>query len=277
MRPPSHHVTGQGEPLLLLSGYAAPATALDVVKAPFSEQFTCITFDYPGSGVARAPVLTLTIPGLAASAVRLLDHLGYESAHVYGMSMGGLVAQEMAIRFPERVRGLVLGATTPGGRNASHPDPWTLVAGMSAIKSQLEDARSVRLSGMLYQGHAAMLHDTSTRLDQIQAKTLIIHGEQDVLVPVANGRLLHEGISGSTLKVLPGASHMYAFDDPSGTAAVVLDWFEQSMPFPDGQQSWRQRSLEPYSRALAVPLGYVRAVCTAGRLTIRPVMRHRLQ
>jgi 3-oxoadipate enol-lactonase len=271
VKAPPHDVTGRGDPLLFLSGYAVPAAALDVVKAPFSSHFSCITFDYPGSGVARPPVLPLTIPSLAASAVCLLDHLGLESAHVYGMSMGGLVAQEMAIRFPERVRGLVLGATTPGGPNARRTDPWTFVSAMSSIKSQVDGAHKVRISGMLYQGYAAMLHDSSTRLDQIQARTLIIHGERDVLVPVANACLLHEKIPRSSLTVLPGASHSYAFDDPSSSAAVVLEWFQRSKPFPPGQRSWLRRSLEPYNRTMAIPLGYARAISSAGRRTMRPV------
>jgi pimeloyl-ACP methyl ester carboxylesterase len=95
MRHPIADVVGQGEPLLLLSGYAVPASSLDHLKAPLAERFSVITFDYPGSGSEPVPKLPLSIPGLAAEAVRVLDHLGYRSAHVYGQSMGALVAQEL--------------------------------------------------------------------------------------------------------------------------------------------------------------------------------------
>ncbi len=264
---------GAGEPLLLLSGYAMPAATLATVSAMFAGHFTCITFDYPGSGRASAPLLPLTTPGLAASAVRLLDHLGLESAHVYGMSLGGLVAQELAIRFPERVRGLVLGATTPGGYQAARPARRAVVSGWTGIRSLDGAARDVRLSGALYQGCAAMLHDTSARLARIQAKTLVIHGELDTWVPVANAHLLHRGIWGSELEVLPGASHLYAFDDPAGTAAVVLHWFDRSAPFPVGRRTWLRRRLEPGDRALAVPVGSARAIWTTGRLTLASLRR----
>ena len=127
---------GTGEPLLVLSGYAAPARAMDLILQPLVERYTCVTFDYPGSGEARTPILPLTIADLAATAITVLDDLGLDSAHVYGISMGGLVAQEMAIRFPERVRGLILGATTAGGTSAYRRDPRTLVRDLSALQSQ---------------------------------------------------------------------------------------------------------------------------------------------
>lgn len=268
MRIPPFEVVGSGEPMLLLSGYTVPAAALRVVTAPLSEHLTMVTFDYPGSGVARAPVLPLSIAGLAASAVRLLDHLGHESAHVYGMSLGGLVAQEMAIRFPERVRGLVLGATTPGGIHASRTDPWTFVSGLSSLRSRVDGVSDLRVSGAVHQGFAAMLHDTSGRLDQIQAKTLIVHGDRDVLVPVRNALLLHDGIPASSLVVIPGGCHSYAFDHPASAADVVLDWLSEAGPFPPGHRSYLRRKLEPYGRAAAVPLGMTRVSVTAGRLAV---------
>jgi 3-oxoadipate enol-lactonase len=262
---PGHEVVGNGEPLLLLSGYALPASTLRRVGAALSTRFTCITFDYPGSGSTRAPLFPLSTPGLAASAVRLLERLGLDSAHVYGMSMGGLVAQELAIRFPERVRGLVLGATTPGGFNAARPHRRTVIAGSSSIRSLRDLACGVRLSGALYQGYAAMLHDTSTRLDHIQAKTLIIHGEGDRWVPVANAHALHKGIRGSSITILSGGSHAYAFDDPAGSAEVVLDWFEKSTPFPVGQRDRVDRLVEPIDRAMTIPLAPLRAIWRTGR------------
>lgn len=266
MRIPAHAVTGTGEPLLLLSPYAVPASTLDRVKAPFLEHFTCITFDYPGSGVARSPLLPITIPGLAASAISVLDHLGYPSAHVYGMSMGGLVAQEMAIRFPERVRGLVLSATTPGGHRATRPDLWTLMAAMSSMKSRVDVPSNPRILGSLYQGYAAMLHDTSTRLDRIQARTLIIHGQQDRLVPVPNAHLLHAGVHGSSIRILPSGSHFYAFDDPDGSAAVVLNWLKELVPSPAGESSGVRRNLASCRAAVVLPVAGARATCTAGRI-----------
>jgi pimeloyl-ACP methyl ester carboxylesterase len=265
---PPFEVAGSGEPLLLLSAYTVPAAALNLVRAPLAEHYTVVTFDYPGSGVARAPMLPLTIAGIAASAVNLLDHLGIESAHVYGISMGGLVAQELAIRFPERVRALVLGSTSPGGFHASRTDPLTFIAGMSSIRTRVAGGYGGRLIGAFHQGYAAMLHDTSGSLDRIQAKTLIVHGERDMIVPLGNGLLLHKRIPGSSLVVLPGDGHFHAFDDPVTNSELVLSWLDKAAPFPVGHRSCLRHTLEPYSRAAALPLGATKVYLTAGRLVL---------
>jgi 3-oxoadipate enol-lactonase len=248
------------EPLLLLPGYAVPASSLDDVHGHLSDRFECFTFEYPGSGNARTPLLPITVVDLAAEAVHRLDELNLESVHVYGMSFGGLVAQEMAIRFPERVRALVLGATTAGGSRAVQRNPCALVGAFWDLRAQFE--QSVRVSGIIYQAYAASLHDTNGRLDQIQARTLILHGNRDRIVSVAAAQLLHEQIPDSTLIVLPDAGHTYAFDDPSETTAVIVDWFDRSGPFPAGQYRQRRRLPEPIDRPMAHPIGQLRALRT---------------
>ncbi len=87
----------------------------------YGRRFDCITYDNRGSGRSGAPLRPTSMAELAADAAGLLRELGVESAHVCGLSMGGMIAQELAIRFPERVRGLVLGGTTPGGPRAARP------------------------------------------------------------------------------------------------------------------------------------------------------------
>jgi 3-oxoadipate enol-lactonase len=244
--------------LLLLPGYAVPASSLDGVRARLSHRFECFTVEYPGSGTARTPWLPLTVADLAVEAVRRLDELNLESAHVYGPSFGGLVAQEMAIRFPERVRALILVATTPGGARAAQRNLRLLADAALELKTRF--GRSVRLSGLVHQGYAASLHDTLGRLDRIQAKTLIIHGGRDGLVPVAAARLLHEQITGSTLIMLPDARHSDPLDYPTESAAVIVDWFDRSGPFPVGHRREHCRLPAPIDRALALPIGQLRAI-----------------
>lgn len=258
-------VIGQGEPLLVLSGYGLAANTLAPVIAPLAESFTCITFDYPGSGLAKRPIHPLTIPGMAAGAVRLLDKLGIASAHVLGMSLGGMVAQEMAIRFPDRVRSLVLVATTAGGTRAVTPDVFTLLSGLSAASGQFPSAASAGLHGLFYQGLAASMHDTSRRLGRIQSKTLILHGDRDLLVPVRNAHLLHDAIPGSTLHVVPGAGHLYLFDQPESAGVRIRSWIEGSRPFALGQRTLVQRAVEHIDRSFAFQTGCVRTACGNSR------------
>lgn len=255
MRVPPHEIVWSGEPLLLLSGYGVPASSYDGIKAPLAERFSVITFDYPGSGRARPAVVPLSIPGLAALAVRLLDHLGVRSTHVFGMSMGGLVAQELAIRFSERVRRLVLVGTAPGGARAVLPDAWTLCSALSAMSHHPEVRGRPRPSSLLALGFAASMHDSSRRLDRIQAETLVVHGQRDTLVPAGNALLLHQGTSRSRLAIICNVGHFVAFEDPELMARVVLDWFGSASALP-GRRTGR---LEPLSRLLALPVGIGRA------------------
>jgi len=112
---------GAGEPLLLITGFTISSAVFDPVLDLYAGAFECITYDNRGSGRSGAPLHPTSMAELAADAARLLDALEIDSAHVYGLSMGGMVAQELALRFPERVRGLILGGTTPGGPRAVRP------------------------------------------------------------------------------------------------------------------------------------------------------------
>src|SRR5215210_1340736 len=112
---------GSGEPLLLVTGFTISAAVFEPVLELYGERFDCITYDNRGSGRSGAPLMPTSMAELAADAAGLLRELDVDSAHVCGLSMGGMIAQELAIRFPQRVRGLVLGGTTPGGPRAARP------------------------------------------------------------------------------------------------------------------------------------------------------------
>src|SRR5215203_1071701 len=222
---------GHGEPLLLITGFTISSAIFDPIRPLYEDRFDCISYDHRGSGRSGAPPWPTSMPELAGDAVRLLDALGVESAHVYGLSMGGMVAQEMAIRFPDRVRGLVLGCSTAGGPRAIRPTAREWGALLAAMAGGLREPGRPWLAGALFSDEfrrehpervrellrffaahrapphgatahflASVYHDTVSRLDRIQAPTLVLHGAQDAMAPIANARLIADRIPDAELR-----------------------------------------------------------------------------
>ena len=271
---PLHHErSGSGEPLLLITGFTISAAVFEPVLDLYARALRVITYDNRGSGRSGAPLRPTSMAELAADAAGLLRELGVESAHVCGLSMGGMIAQELAIRFPERVRGLVLGGTTPGGPRAARPTLRELGAlgarrpagGATASARGWASGCSPRRSGASSpsgcasccatsaataptpQGvwahwWASVYHDTTSRLRCIQAPTLVMHGEQDAMAPISNARLLAERIPDAELCIVPGAGHAYMLERPEASFELLC---ELARP--------RARRSRPERRARAPP------------------------
>ena len=216
-------------PLLLLQGQANSHEWWDGLREDFEPQFRTITFDYRGTGGSRGELHGLTTASFAADAADVLDHLGVDRAAVYGTSMGGRIAQMLALDFPERVNALVLGCTTPGGPHSVrrprevgqnlarlhgekhtrylfdlfYTPAWTVSAKYSKLlgddsMTTAESAAHLRISAS---------HDAWERLPEITAPTLIIHGDDDRMNPVDNAHILHQRIAGSQILILPEGRH----------------------------------------------------------------------
>ena len=281
---------GAGEPLLLITGFTISSAIFDPILPLYEESFECITYDHRGSGRSGAPLGVTSMPELAADAARLLDALDVESAHVYGLSMGGMVAQELAIRFPERVRGLVLGCSTPGGPRAIRPTigewrtllaamagglvedgrPW-LAGALFSPEFRREQPERVRELLRFFAAHrapphgawshllASVYHDTCSRLPQIQAPTLVLHGERDAMAPLANARMLASRIPDAELRVVPGAGHAYGLEKPEESRDLFVDWLDERAPIAPGTpRGGLGARAEPVTRALGLPIGAVR-------------------
>jgi pimeloyl-ACP methyl ester carboxylesterase len=245
---------GQGDPVLLISGLGAVMEQWRRIEPALSARYRTIRFDSRGMGHTSVPPGPYSIEGMADDAAAVLDAAGIDSAHVIGLSMGGMIAQELTLRHPARVRSLVLGCTTCGGRAgvlatkevgaALNPNPalskeeafWAVapfIYAASTPRTTLEDDLAVRLRvTRTLEGYVGQLQavrawkGTHDRLGTIAVPTLIVHGEQDLLIPPENGSILARAIPGSQLVMLPGAAHMFMADTLEPARAAILAFLE---------------------------------------------------
>jgi 3-oxoadipate enol-lactonase len=244
---------GAGEPMLLIQGMSAThRTWGRPFLSPLEESFECIVFDNRGMGLSGPAELPFGIADLAGDTVALLDALEIESAHVVGISMGGMIAQELALAHPERICTLTLGATYCGGPEGTLMDPADLQMLGAAMASgepeqvframweinlspgfRQDEARFAEFCEMatalpapkgviLQQMRACGLHDTSARLSQVTVPTQVIHGTADRLLGVGNGRQIASLLSVEP-QLLDGVGHMFWWEQPRRSAALVRD------------------------------------------------------
>jgi pimeloyl-ACP methyl ester carboxylesterase len=235
---------GRGPAALLVTGFGMDASAWWRTVPVLARGFRVLTFDNRGVGRSEGSPWPYLIGRLADDAVAVLDAAGEERAHVYGLSLGGMVAQEIALRHPDRVGALVLGATTPGGAAATPGEPdalsyfarlpamgaeeaqWAAVPYLYAERTRRDRAQRIgddvarrsrhssRGTTVVQQLAAAGSHSTGDRLAEIAAPTLVVHGHRDVLVPPANAHALAAEIPGAELRIWPDAGHLYPTDEP---------------------------------------------------------------
>jgi len=247
---------GAGEPLLLIMGLGYSSRMWHHVEPGLAERFRVILLDNRGIGRSEAPPAPHLIPDMAEDAVAVLDAAGVESAFVFGLSMGGFIAQELTLAHPERVRALVLGGTACGGPHvvrARQEVQDTLVnrARMPAEESirvmfpyiydattpvaRIEADTAIRLedypdaSVYLGQLEGIRMWQGCDRLHQIGCPTLILHGENDELVPPANARILASHIEGSRLCLIPDASHVFTTDTPELAVNLITEFLERQI------------------------------------------------
>ncbi len=245
---------GGGEPLLLVQGMTGHSLHWgEPFLAALEEHFELVLYDHRGVGRSAPSDGPFTIADLAADALGVLDVLEIERAHVLGISMGGMVAQELALSAPERVRTLTLGATYCGGPGARFTDERVVnTIAMALLSGDAErkirtgwefnvsppfataDGNFERFSGLaaLYpvaldmimaQLQAIMGHDTSARLAQIGAPTLVLHGSADQMLAAANGVIVAGLIPGARLELLQGVGHLFFWEQPERAAQLVRE------------------------------------------------------
>lgn len=241
---------GSGEPLVLISGLGTTSRAWYRNRPVFAKSYRTIALDNRGVGLSDVPLGIYSISLMASDVIAVLNAAGVRDAHVFGTSMGGMIAQELALQYPKRVRSLILGCTAAGGSHAVQPGPEALEAltrlGMTAEESnaafapflydagtpreRIDEDMVIRLqwfpSALGYVGQLQGISswEAYSRLSQISAPTLIIHGEADTLIPAANARIIASRIAGAKLVLIPHAGHVFWTDQPEATHQAVLEF-----------------------------------------------------
>ena len=249
-----YSAAGRGAPVVLLAGYAGDHLSWGLQFPAFRARHHVIAIDNRGTGRSEAPDVPYTTTLMATDVVALLDHLGVEAAHVVGLSLGGMIAQEVALAHPARVLSLQLHST------AGRSDPylrvllntWRLVRAQLgremvqqsmalwlfgrrsfAERSALIDMLMRQATAYSYapsevgfarQGEAVTTHDALDRLAAVTCPTLITAGEDDALLPPRFARELAEQIRHAELHIVREAGHMWCWEKPEEFNALALDF-----------------------------------------------------
>lgn len=256
----AYNVTGEGTPLFLIGGYTMVKEMWSTLADMFARQFRVITFDNRGAGESTVCETDFTVADMAADVAGLMDYLSIDKAHVFGVSMGGLIAQMLALDHAAHVRKAVLGCTSHGGRHAIAQDPAVVAILASSADPKIPAEQAIRkrttvnLSERFQRGQPQKVEEfvqmalhyqptpkgaqgqmkalssfnVKRRLGEIRCPVLVITGDEDKMVPPGNSQLLAEGISGSELHIMPGAGHGFFREQPDEVYRVVSAFLNKS-------------------------------------------------
>jgi pimeloyl-ACP methyl ester carboxylesterase len=249
-----YEVWGAGPPLLLIEGMAVGSWIWERQLPDFEDHLTTIVYDLRGSGRSAKPAGPYSIAQMADDLVALLDALEFRRVDVLGVSMGGFIAEELVLRWPERVRRLVLVSTSAGG--ATHVpmtaetlarfmddtgEPRELVRKKLALAysdgflrgSEVDHLIDLRLRdpqplhAFQAQAVAGASFDRAAEVARIQAPTLVLAGEADLVVPVENARRLAAAIPGARLRTWPGLGHQFFVEDAASFNVEVITFLQE--------------------------------------------------
>ena len=245
------HGDRRNPPVLLIMGLAVSSRAWQRLPEMLSKSFFVVAFDNRGTGRSARHGFVYRMRDLADDAAAVLDAAGVECAHVFGISMGGMIAQELALRHPQRVKSLALGATFAsfrGGHRASLRTTLELIA-LNLGRGVVERAGRLLVSAdwekrnpggalrwirnsepatfrfAVAQMLAITRHHALRRLSGIRAPTLVLTGDADRLVPPLNSEVLASAIPGARLVVLQGAGHCFPLEQEERTIRTLTDHF----------------------------------------------------
>jgi 3-oxoadipate enol-lactonase len=242
---------GPGEPVLLIMGLGYTAHMWHRTRPRLAEHFRTIAFDNRGVGRSDAPAGPYSMALMASDAGAVLDAAEVQSAHVFGVSMGGMIAQEFALQYPTRVLSLILGCTAAGGPTAVRAEPAAtqmlkarggmtpeqaadaalpFIYDSQTPRGRIEEDLAIRRPWLprpesyIAQLQGILAWEAYSRLPAIGVPTLVIHGENDLLVPAGNGKLIADRIPSAKLVLIAHASHLFLTDRPQIAHEAILNF-----------------------------------------------------
>lgn len=251
----SYQVEGEGEPLVMIMGFTASRIGWLPQRRFFRKYYRVITFDNRGAGKSDKPPGPYSTRMMADDTVELMGVLGIEKAHIVGLSMGGMIAQELAINYPRRVMKLVLAATyarqdetsgdTPELAKFLHLDPEKKASALIGLafnkpfyrfsfgllaRIQTRFMAASGEVGIAGQSEACLKHDTVERLSSIKAPTLVIVGTGDRIIRPVSSEVLAGKIPNAKLVRVEGASHYFSFEMKNIFNREVLNFLKSDTP-----------------------------------------------
>ena len=251
-----YETCGTGQPLLLIAGLGCDIQAWLTVIPQLAKDFQVIAFDNRGVGRSDIPETSYTIRQMAEDTVGLVDYLNIKTTDIMGHSMGGYIAQEIAINYPERVRKLILESTAPassarndmlldgfvkwhagGMRPEDWVESWTYwLFGTrkfedkefitAYIKNGVEYPYFQPQIGFKRQVEAIAAFDAGERIGKIKAETLVVEGREDILIPPREAELLVRGIPRCFIRYVEDAGHAVNLEKPEEVARIVSDFLQ---------------------------------------------------
>jgi len=253
-----YYVEGSGPPLLMIMGLGGQSSSWgEPLLEGLQKQFTTIRFSNRGTGATDKPSGGFTVPQMAEDAAGLMRAIGVEKAHVFGISMGGMIAQELVLNHPQQVQGLVLGCTNCGpghsiavaaqtiaqfGQVMQLPVQeriqryWEITVTPEFMEERSDFLRRIIELGMAtptpietfgMQFGAVQSFDTYDRLPQIKSPTLILQGDHDILIPAENAEILHARIPGSQVRIIGGTGHCFFWEEPAEVVEEVVGFLSK--------------------------------------------------
>jgi 3-oxoadipate enol-lactonase len=244
--------------LVLIQGMGFDRHGWAPVVRKLQRHFRLVLVDNRGSGLSDLPAGSFRVADMAGDVVAVLDHAAVRRAHIMGVSLGGMMAQELAVDHPDRVDGLVLVSTTPGWPFA-FPMPAVSVALFAATSSmsrevalrrhadnllsaytserqpkladrlvKLQRSRPVDPAALSAQAAAGARYAGGLRQTRIRARTLVVQGTADTMVDPRNGKLLGDRIPGAQLMLFPDLGHLLFWQDPDGFATAVISFLRSA-------------------------------------------------